>query len=130
MVDVIIPQHEATLNDKNRRRLTQLNVIWFFEKEAARTDTTPQYQVTIIDVYIPVSYGVGRMQAYFDLSNILSQMGQKGWNLVCVLDTPERSVSGRQLTDIAKVFFQRPIAPAYQPPPPQPAQQPPPPGFK
>lgn len=89
--------------------MTKLNVIWFFEKEAARTDNTPQYQVTITDVEIPLRNIYST--ADFDLSNILTQMGKKGWDLVSVLYTPDRTCSSRQFTDIVKVFFQRPIAP-------------------
>ena len=61
LIDIIIPQHESGLTSqqsKNHRMPIEIvmNSIWFFEKESSRcnsNDSTPLYQVTVVDVHVP-----------------------------------------------------------------------------
>jgi len=131
LIDIIIPQHESgvsqELQGRRKERHTfllpsQLNVIWFFEKEQHRiaaNDMTPIYQITVVTVNVQVSVGIGSASSDLNLNPILTEMGQRGWSVVCVLDVPKlQRVGMMSLTANVLVFFQRPLITApYFPPP-------------
>ena len=107
-----MPLHEATgqhnRDDRHYYR-EQQNVLWFFEKENTKiNDPTPRYQVTMVEYYVDAKGGFGGIKTNFDLTLLLSQMGNKGWELVAVLDTPQMSTVGfGKVRRGCIIFFQR-----------------------
>ena len=102
-----------------------LNSMWFFEKPASRmNDPTPMYQGTVVDHQIKIKPGFGGTHTTANWEPVIQEMGNKGWELACILETPETQFSG--MTTIlmnCKLFFQRPLllqmgaaAPAPVPP--------------
>lgn len=111
LVDIFIPQQEASLGQQQQSYMRNLNTIWFFEKEAAKSaDMTPRYQVTMVEYYMRFSAGFGSVNANLDLGPMITEMGGRGWELVCVLDTPQTTSGFGSGTRTVIVFFQRPIA--------------------
>nr|XP_054764097.1 uncharacterized protein LOC129270793 [Lytechinus pictus] len=91
-----------------------MNSMWFFEKEAAYVnDSTPKWQGTIITYQHKVKAQFGGVAASrHNWDPILVEMGQRGWELACILETPETRQSGlTSATTTVLLFFQRPIIP-------------------
>ncbi|ESO88475.1 hypothetical protein LOTGIDRAFT_234529 [Lottia gigantea] len=67
-----------------------LNTIWFFEKpEDQMNDNTQKYEGTMVEFI----YDVGRSGLFNIKSNLawegkITEMGQQGWELVCIIDYP------------------------------------------
>ena len=109
-----MPLHEATgqhnRDDRHYYR-EQQNVLWFFEKENTKiNDPTPRYQVTMVEYYVDAKGGFGGIKTNFDLASLLTEMGNRGWKLVAVLDTPQISAVGfGKVRRGCIIFFQRPL---------------------
>ena len=88
-----------------------INSVWFFEKEVSKLeDPSPLYESTIVEYHVKASTGFGSVSSDFDISHLCQEMGNRGWKLTCVLQTPK--IVSRGLTS-AKfailLFFQRRI---------------------
>ncbi|XP_071484659.1 uncharacterized protein [Diadema antillarum] len=89
-----------------------MNSMWFFEKEAAFVnDPTPRWQGTIVTYQHKVkgSFG-GVVASRHTWDPVMVEMGQRGWELACILETPEviqASLTSSTITVL--LFFQRPI---------------------
>ena len=118
-----MPLHEATgqhnRNDRHYYR-EQQNVLWFFEKENTKiNDPTPRYQVTMVEYYVDAKGGFGGIKTNFDMTSLLTEMGNRGWELVAVLDTPQISRVGfGKVRRGCIIFFQRPLVRQPVAPPP------------
>ena len=118
-----MPLHEATgqhnRNDRHYYR-EQQNVLWFFEKENTKiNDPTPRYQVTMVEYYVDAKGGFGGIKTNFHLTSLLTEMGNRGWELVAVLDTPQMSTVGfGKVRRGCIIFFQRPLVRKPVAPPP------------
>ena len=122
-----MPLHEATgqyNRDDRRYYREQQNLLWFFEKENTKiNDPTPRYQVTMVEYYVDAKGGFGGIKTNFDLTSLLTEMGNRGWELVAVLDTPQTSAVGfGKVRRGCIIFFQRPLV--RQPVAPPPIQPP------
>ncbi|EDO47314.1 predicted protein [Nematostella vectensis] len=103
------------------------NSVWFFEKESARaSDPTPVYEGVIIEYKHTVKIGFFQTKAKGDWGPMISEMGSRGWELACMLETPEVTNIGLgNITFKILFFFQRrilqgqPPPGTYYPPPPQ-----------
>ena len=118
-----MPLHEATgqHNRDDRHYYTeQQNVLWFFEKENTKiNDPTPRYQVTMVEYYVDAKGGFGGIKTNFHLTSLLTEMGNRGWELVAVLDTPQMSTVGfGKVRRGCIIFFQRPLVRKPVAPPP------------
>ena len=72
-----------------------LNSMWFFEKPASRmNDPTPMYQGTVVDHLIKIKTGFGGCHTSANWEPVIQDMGNKGWELACILETPETEFSG------------------------------------
>ncbi|XP_072027000.1 uncharacterized protein [Amphiura filiformis] len=107
------------------------NSIWFFEKEANRlNDIIPVWQGCVVEYMHKVTASFGGTYAKTGWNEVLTQMGQRGWELACILETPEQIVSFGSVTQKLLMFFQRRIlsqpqgAPAGYPPSGTPAYPP------
>jgi len=122
LIDVLIPNLESGQmeNQQQRRGNSHMHnfgtqteqTIWFFEKELSMVnDRAPKYQVTLVEYYIHAKVsGLTSVKTDFDLGQVLSDMGERGWTLVSVLDTPQTVVSGfGKATRGIILFFQRPL---------------------
>ena len=122
LIDIFIAGQEKAHRENRRKKEIPpkyLNTICFFEKEAAHLqDENRRYQVTFIKYFSKVKndvFGSGR-ETNFNLSELMTLMGQKGWSLVCVLDIPEvHSVGMRTNINTILVFFERPVNPEVYP---------------
>ncbi|XP_031563995.1 uncharacterized protein LOC116299477 [Actinia tenebrosa] len=87
------------------------NSIWFFEKEALRlNDPTPVYEGTIIEYKHTVKIGFFQTKAKGDWAPMITEMGKRGWELACMLETPEvTNVGLGNITYKLLFFFQRRI---------------------
>ncbi|XP_076468305.1 uncharacterized protein LOC143299081 [Babylonia areolata] len=90
-----------------------LNSMWFFEKPASRmNDPTPVYQGTMIDHQVKIKTSLGGTNATANWEPVIQDMGNRGWELACILETPEVRFSGMATIYMTcKMFFQRPIPP-------------------
>ena len=88
-----------------------LNSIWFFEKEASRLqDPTPLYEGTTVEVYVKMKAGFGSVTSDMNLLPLLQEMGSRGWEFVCLLETPKIVSRGfTSVTTAMMAFFQRPL---------------------
>lgn len=89
-----------------------MNSMWFFEKEAAFfNDPTPRWQGSIVTYQHKVKAQFsGTAASRNNWDPIMVEMGQRGWELACVLETPETFQSGlTTATMTILLFFQRPI---------------------
>lgn len=90
-----------------------LNSMWFFEKAASRmNDSTPVYQGTVVPHEIIINAGFGGTTTSAHWEPVIEKMGSRGWELACILETPESHISG--MASIARkclLFFQRRILP-------------------
>eukprot|EP00057_Strongylocentrotus_purpuratus_P028881 XP_011683355.1 PREDICTED: uncharacterized protein LOC756089 [Strongylocentrotus purpuratus] len=110
---------EINLDSSQMQRATgfttgqiSMNSMWFFEKEAAYVnDPTPRWQGTIISYQHKIKAQFGGVAASrHNWDPILVEMGQRGWELTCILETPETRQSGlTTATTTVLLFFQRPI---------------------
>ena len=121
-----MPLHEATgqhNRDERHYYREQQNVLWFFEKENTKINgPTPRYQVTMVEYYVDAKGGFGGIGTNFDLTSLLIEMGNRGWELVAVLDTPQMSTVGfGKVRRGCIAFFQRPLVVQPLAPPPIPA---------
>lgn len=87
------------------------NSVWFFEKEHARMqDSTPVYEGTIIEYQHTVKIGFFETKAKGDWTPMINEMGSRGWELACMLETPEVTKIGLgNITFKLLFFFQRRI---------------------
>ena len=103
-------------------REASMNAIWFFEKDASKLDNmTPLYEGAILEYFHKVSVGFRGVKVKTDWSTVIIEMGRRGWEFVCIQDTPETTRSGGIATLEVKLimFFQRKIIgqPNVAPPP-------------
>ncbi|XP_031555981.1 uncharacterized protein LOC116292769 [Actinia tenebrosa] len=90
----------------------RLNSFWFFEKEKTRIDdSSPVYEGTIVahkHIYEGATKRVEMIKS--DVKPVLQEMGAKGWEIACSLDTPEATRINEITTQIIiLLFFQRRI---------------------
>lgn len=90
-----------------------LNSMWFFEKPASRmNDPTPVYQGTMVEHQIKIKTSFAGANTTANWEPVIQEMGNKGWELACILETPEYRFSGMATIYMScKLFFQRPILP-------------------
>ncbi|GFN81625.1 raftlin-like [Plakobranchus ocellatus] len=71
----------------------QMNSQWFFEKPASRAnDPTPMYQGTVVEHEIAISQsGLSGARTTTNWEMVMQDMGNRGWELACILETPEIS---------------------------------------
>ncbi|XP_064609719.1 uncharacterized protein LOC135473764 [Liolophura sinensis] len=88
-----------------------MNTIWFFEKEADRVnDITPVYEGCIVEYYLKIQPGLGQVVASANWAPLMENMGNKGWELACTLETPKIVRSGMMtMKQTILLFFQRKI---------------------
>mgnify|MGYP002804050241 FL=1 len=88
-----------------------MNSIWFFEKESSRLqDPTPIYQGAVIEYFHKVSVGFTGTSVKTDWSSVIVEMGQRGWELACIQETPEAYQTGFGKMEMKLImFFQRKI---------------------
>ncbi|XP_032222596.1 uncharacterized protein LOC5521606 [Nematostella vectensis] len=107
----------------------QVNAMWFFEKEASRLhDNTPLYEGTIIHFQHQLKQTFGGTRVISDWTPQIQEMGRRGWELACPLETPSIRAHFGGVDMQMVLFFQRRIirdAPPMihdpsQPPPPYP----------
>ncbi|XP_013403484.1 raftlin-like [Lingula anatina] len=105
-----------------------MNTVWFFEKPAdALNDPTPVYEGTIVDFEHKITGGFGGARGSAGWNPVLEDMGTRGWELACILETPEIRTTGiGQIKMKLLLFFQRKIVRQY---PGSAEAAPPPPGF-
>ena len=92
-----------------------LNSVWFFEKEASRIDDPrPVYEGTVIEYEHVIELGFGKLhlQAYpAQWDSVLFEMGKRGWELACILETPSykmtRGLAKMKMKMKSLMFFQR-----------------------
>ncbi|XP_068725152.1 uncharacterized protein [Montipora capricornis] len=87
------------------------NSVWFFEKEFCRVqDPTPVYEGIIIEYQHTVKMGFFETKAKEDWTSMIAEMGSRGWELACMLETPEIIKIGfGNITFKLLFFFQRQI---------------------
>jgi len=92
-----------------------LNSVWFFEKEASRIDDPrPVYEGTVIEYEHMIEFGFAKLQLQASTAqwdSVLSEMGKRGWELACILETPAYKMTRGLLKMKMKMkflmFFQR-----------------------
>ncbi|KAK3765345.1 hypothetical protein RRG08_065101 [Elysia crispata] len=92
----------------------QQNSQWFFEKPASRAhDPTPMYQGTVVPHEIKISQsGLNGVRSTTNWEAVMQDMGNRGWELACILETPEIRYSGMATVyQKCLLFFQRPLYP-------------------
>ena len=98
------------------------NFVWIFEKPKSReNDVTPYFEITMVEHWLRVpGQGKGYKGPLAELdeewAHIITDMGQFGWEVAGVVETPETSHKGGFVGKLrlwAKMwlFFQRPIQP-------------------
>ncbi|ESO93832.1 hypothetical protein LOTGIDRAFT_228597 [Lottia gigantea] len=85
------------------------NTIWFFEKPLSKmNDTTPVYQGTFIDHFVTLHGGFSGVTANCGWEQKILEMASQGWELACILRTPEQRGTGIARAEIKFIlFFQR-----------------------
>ena len=77
---------------------TEVNTQWFFEKPASRlNDPTPLYQGVVVEHWIILHRHPRTLQVVKTVTNwepVIQEMGDRGWELACILETPEEKLSG------------------------------------
>ena len=88
-----------------------LNSVWFFEKEASRiNDPRPVYEGTVIEYEHRIEAGFAQVHATPQWDSVLFEMGKRGWELACILETPEVRMTGfAKMKMKLLMFFQRKI---------------------
>eukprot|EP00057_Strongylocentrotus_purpuratus_P004870 XP_003729662.1 PREDICTED: uncharacterized protein LOC100890255 [Strongylocentrotus purpuratus] len=92
------------------RNLT-FNTMWVFEKPStAANDLQPRWECTIIKYKHVVKLACNRMKTTTTWTPLLVEMGHRGWELACILDTCESSREGRMgIRQTLLMVFQRPL---------------------
>ncbi|RUS74630.1 hypothetical protein EGW08_017610 [Elysia chlorotica] len=93
---------------------SQQNSQWFFEKPASRAyDPTPVYQGTVVTHEIKISQAaLSGARTTTNWEPVMQDMGNRGWELACILETPEIRYSGLStIYQKCLIFFQRPLYP-------------------
>ena len=111
LVEIFLDQSTAT--QSHGFSATQaLNSVWFFEKEASRiNDPSPIYQGTVIEYEHKIEAGFGQVYAPPQWDMVLQEMGRRGWELACILETPEVRMTGLgKMKMKLMMFFQRKIS--------------------
>ncbi|KAK7465237.1 hypothetical protein BaRGS_00037607 [Batillaria attramentaria] len=90
-----------------------LSAQWYFEKPASRVnDPTPVYQGTMVEHLIKVKAGMTGTRTAANWEPVIQDMGNRGWELACILETPETHMAGlASITMKCLLFFQRPLMP-------------------
>ncbi|XP_076446907.1 uncharacterized protein LOC143284136 [Babylonia areolata] len=93
---------------------TTMNALWFFEKPVSRLeDDTPRFEGKVIEHAVKVKSHstTGGMSSEPGWERVMTDMGRRGWELACVVETHGMECQG--LTEIllkSLLFFQRPLA--------------------
>ena len=89
-----------------------VNSVWFFEKEASRVnDPSPVYEGTVIEYEHKLSAGLTSISAPPQWESLLCEMGKRGWELACILETPDIRITGLQQSKMKLLmFFQRKLS--------------------
>ena len=70
------------------------------------------YQGTVVDHKIKIKVGFGGTHTTANWEPLIQEMGNSGWELACILETPETHLSGMTTFVMkCKLFFQRPLLP-------------------
>ncbi|XP_077977881.1 uncharacterized protein LOC144433437 [Glandiceps talaboti] len=88
------------------------NSLWFFEKEMDRiNDNIAQYEGSVIEYWHKVKYSrmTGQGTPEGSWNNVIVEMGQRGWELGCILQTMESQISGTVQRMKILLMFQRKI---------------------
>ncbi|CAL1542910.1 unnamed protein product [Lymnaea stagnalis] len=88
------------------------NCLWFFEKPNSKiNDETPVYQGTIVEHYIKVTpSGFSDTRVSTKWEPVMQDMGNKGWELACIVETPEVHNTGLMTLEMKMLlFFQKRI---------------------
>ncbi|XP_013403485.1 uncharacterized protein LOC106168830 [Lingula anatina] len=89
-----------------------MNSVWFFEKPAdTMNDPTPVYEGTVMEFQHEITTDIGGTHGEAGWNPVVQNMGASGWELACILDTPEVWTTGvgRYKTMRLMLFFQRRI---------------------
>lgn len=117
LIDIFmdIPMVEQLRTNSKRRNMLcapmATDALWILEKPASRVnDSSPMYEGTIVEHPIKVmpSYGTG-VQAKPDWDGVICDMGSRGWELACVVESRACEASWSCMTIKSLLFFQRPI---------------------
>lgn len=86
-----------------------MNSLWFFEKDVALLeDSRPRYQGTIVFYELKSTLQQSTVTAKTENWGVLlSSMGEKGWELACILDIPEVRTGFLKMYSTLLFFFQR-----------------------
>ena len=110
-VQQILQQYENNSNHPSLFPQMSMNSVWFFEKQLNKLeDPTPLYEGTMIEYHIKAKVGFGSITSDFDIMQLCQEMGNRGWKLTCVLETPKVISTGFMSVKFAiLLFFQRRI---------------------
>lgn len=110
LVEVFLDQ-SATTQAHGFSATQSLNSVWFFEKDASRiNDPSPVYEGTVIEYEHRIESGFTQVNAPPQWDTVLYEMGKRGWELACILETPEVRVTGLSKMKMKLLmFFQRKI---------------------
>lgn len=111
LVEIFMDETETT-QQGFMTATTQLNSQWFFEKPASRAlDPTPMYQGTVVPHEIKISQsGLSGVRSTTNWEPVMQHMGNGGWELACILETPEVRFTGlATVYQKCFLFFQRPL---------------------
>ncbi|XP_076467971.1 uncharacterized protein LOC143298857 [Babylonia areolata] len=90
-----------------------IDTSWFFEKPAScMSDPRPVYEGAVIDHHVKVKGGSRGVRTTANWEPVIQEMGNRGWELACILETPQMQATGLATVYMTcKMFFQRPILP-------------------
>ncbi|XP_038077549.1 uncharacterized protein LOC119745332 [Patiria miniata] len=88
-----------------------MNSIWFFEKEASMMHSeVPEWEGTIVEYEHKIGRTFGGTKAKTNWDPLVGEMGQRGWELACLVESPEMYATGFSTAAIKVIlFFQRRI---------------------
>ena len=111
LADIFLVNGNDTMSCRNGGLpVSQMNSVWFFEKERSRLDDpTPLYEGTYVEYHVKVKVGFGSISSDFNISQLCQDMGNRGWKLVCFIDTPIVSVGFASMKKAVMLFFERRI---------------------
>ncbi|XP_070545000.1 uncharacterized protein [Ptychodera flava] len=111
LVDVFY-DNSTSVSGAFSRSITQ-NSVWFFEKEVQRLeDPRPQYQGAVIEYWHQVQLGWvsnSRATAIGNWNDTVTEMGRRGWELSCIVQTNGVQLTGRTVSHKLMLIFQRRI---------------------
>ncbi|XP_055889293.1 uncharacterized protein LOC129926855 isoform X1 [Biomphalaria glabrata] len=69
---------------------------WFFEKPTSKADdSSALYEGKVVEHYIKISVsGLNEMKTKAEWEPVIQTMGSKGWELACILETSNISITG------------------------------------